>query len=122
MDANENKADFETGTKGNEKSCAKNTAPASYASDIDTIRPETNDTKTVELIEEETEWMPQVKEAAEPTDEIVGIRVGYKETKLQGQLKNEGAKWDPRKKSLGPSALQRREKNGTAETESSSAT
>ena len=39
-----------------------------------------------------------MKENAEPTDEIVGIRVGYKETKLQGRLKKEGAKWDPRKK------------------------
>ncbi len=77
--------------------------------------------KTVELIEEETEWMPPVKENAEPTDEIVGISVGYKETKLQGRLKKEGAKWDPRKK-VWVLGLAKAEKKWSCGTASPSAT
>ncbi len=85
------------GQKGTKKLCEK------YGPSLVCVRYRYDTTgnkryKTVELIEEETEWTPPVKENAEPTDEIVGIRVGYKETKLQGRLKKEGAKWDPRKK------------------------
>ncbi len=84
--------------------------------------------KTVELIEEETEWkppekkreteregsvsnrltkevkIPQKKEADPSTDsthyqpEIVGIRVGLDETHLQRQLRKAGAKWDRKRR------------------------
>ena len=39
--------------------------------------------------------MPPEKDEPETPGEIVGIRVDYKETKLQSEYKKEGAKWDP---------------------------
>ena len=35
------------------------------------------------------------KEASETPDKIVDIRVDCNETKLQSELKKEGAKWNP---------------------------
>ncbi len=55
--------------------------------------------KTVELIEEESEWEPPGKKRkTEP--EIVGIHVGLEEANIQMQLRKPGAKWDRKRRLL----------------------
>jgi hypothetical protein len=49
--------------------------------------------KTVELIIEESTWQPPAKPTLD--DEIVGLRVGLKETDLQRRVKAAGGKWNP---------------------------
>jgi hypothetical protein len=53
--------------------------------------------KTVELIEEETQWKPPEKKR-ETQLEFVGVRVGFDEANLQTQLRKAGAKWDRKRK------------------------
>ena len=88
------KLNLKPGQKGTKKLCEKyGTSLVRVRYRYDTARKKRY--KTVELIEEETEWMPPEKDAPETPDEIVGIRVDYKETKLQSELKKEGARWNP---------------------------
>ena len=51
--------------------------------------------KTVELIIDEKEWIPQDHTSSE---RLVELRIGYGETGLREQVKAAGGRWDPEKK------------------------
>ena len=48
--------------------------------------------KTVELIIEESFWQPHLKPIS--GDQIVGLRIGFKEVELQRKVKSAGGKWN----------------------------
>ncbi len=48
--------------------------------------------KTVELIVEEADWKP--KRGAFRAEEVVGVRIGFKETDLQDRVRQAGGKWN----------------------------
>jgi hypothetical protein len=49
--------------------------------------------KTVEIIVEESEHQPRPRRLRD--DQIVAVRIGWKEFDLQRQVKQAGAKWNP---------------------------
>ena len=51
--------------------------------------------KTVELIVDEQDWVPDV---IIPADRRVGLKIGFNETELREQLKKAGGYWNPGKK------------------------
>jgi len=50
--------------------------------------------KTAEIIVEESEWHPRRKRIK--PEQIVGVRVGFREYALQQEIKKAGGKWNPR--------------------------
>ncbi len=52
--------------------------------------------KTVELIEEATDWVPPQKEIAPET--LVGVRVVWGEVELARQVRQAGGRWNHRQK------------------------
>ena len=91
------KLNLKAGSKGTKKLCEK------YGQRLVCVRYRYDPVKkkrykTVELIEEETEWTPPKKDRKIESRKIVGIRVGFEETALQNKLRKAGAKWDPRQK------------------------
>ena len=51
--------------------------------------------KTVELIIDEKDWIPDV---TIPADKLVGIKIGYGEAELRERVKKSGGYWNPEKK------------------------
>jgi hypothetical protein len=49
--------------------------------------------KTVELIVDEKPWQPKPRKTR--PEEIVRLRIGYKEFALQSRIKEAGGKWNP---------------------------
>ncbi len=48
--------------------------------------------KTVELVVEETDWKPKC--GAFRAEEIVGVRIGFKETDMRERVRKAGGKWN----------------------------
>ena len=49
--------------------------------------------KTVEIIVAESAWQPRPRRIGK--DQLVGVKIGYKEFSLQRQVKAAGAEWNP---------------------------
>ena len=49
--------------------------------------------KTIELVVEESDYSPRPRRIRD--DQMVGVRIGYKEFGLQREVKSAGANWNP---------------------------